>query len=244
MKLIVIFKKILKSLSDNYENGQWGKLIFKVSGLLVVMTCMSTAVVMLVWLIIDNLQMITVTVGVICFLIWLVLGILPKRRQEPEKTGNYLQYDPITLENTYKLIRSGICTIIGEVDEIIKVRKPASYSQMDAPTHYDIVAGVPIYHLLVPKQGEAVDTYVALGILQNAIEQKLNSHALPGINQAVFFYNGQAYPALMVDMVHDLGNFIQIDIAVASENYCKYREQRLYNSINPSSGQNPQDRDF
>lgn len=244
MKFLTILKKIQSSLSDNYEEKQWGKLILKVVGLLLMLACMVTVMVMLVWLIIDNLQEITVTVGVICFLIWLVLGILPKRHQEPENTGNYLQYDPITLENTYKLIRSGICTIIGEVGEIIKVRKPASYSQMDAPTHYDIVAGVPIYHLLVPKQGEAVDTYVALGIIQNAIEQKLNNHALPGISQAVFFYNGQAYPALMADRVEDLGNFIQIDVAVASENYCKYREQRLYNSINPSSGQNPHDRDF
>lgn len=244
MYLIAIIKKIQKSLSDNYENRQWTKFILKVVGLLLMLACMVTAIAMLVWLIIENLQAITVTVGVICFLIWLVLGILPKRHQEPENPSNYLQYDPITLENTYKLIRSGICTIIGEVGEIVKVRKPASYSQMDAPTHYDIVAGVPIYHLLVPKLGEAVDTYVALGILQNAIEQKLNGHALPGINQAVFFYNGQAYPALMVDMVHDLGNFIQIDVAVASESYCRYREQRLYNSINPSSGQNPQDRDF
>ena len=68
--------------------------------------------------------------------------------------------------------------------------------------------------------------------------------ALLLIIMAVFFYNGQAYPAIMVDKVLDCGNMLQIDIAIASEYYCKYREQRIYNSMNSTSIGNMQDYDF
>lgn len=131
-----------------------------------------------------------------------------------------------------------------EVADIVKLRKPASLSQMDAPTHYDVIARVPVYHFLATKLTDDVDLFDLTGILQNTIEQKLNNHELDGIQQTSFFYNGQAYPSLMVDNIRDLGSYVQIDVAIASEHYCRYRENWIYNSISQSGSGRPRDRDF
>ena len=48
----------------------------------------------------------------------------------------------------------------------------------------------------------------------------------------------------MVDKVLDCGNMLQIDIAIASEYYCKYREQRIYNSLNTSNTGIVHDKEF
>ena len=48
----------------------------------------------------------------------------------------------------------------------------------------------------------------------------------------------------MVDNVQDLGNYIQIDIAIASEYYCKYRERRIYNNMNQTGIIKPKDKEF
>ena len=207
------------------------------------------AVLWLLYLTMINLDAIIITIGIICFIVGGILSILPKRKSEPESKDstypdNFLMYDPITLENTYKLIGNNLCMVLGEICDIIKVKKPYNQSQIDAPTHYTTVANVPIYHYLVSKQGGEVDTYMVMGILQNSFEQKLNNYELPGLSQSVFFYNGQAYPALMIDAVQDFGNFIQINMAVASEYYCQYREHRLYQNTISSNNSKPHDKDF
>lgn len=221
----------------------------KILAVIIAMVCTVFALSWLLYLFIINFETIIITAGLICCIIGGIIAILPKKKSAQESkdntaSDNSLKYDPITLENTYKLIRNSLCFILGETYDIIKVRKPASYSQLDSPTHYSIVGNVPIYHYLVSKQGGEVDVYTAMGILQNSFEQKLNNNELPGLSQSVFFYNGQAYPALMVDAVRDLGSFIQVNIAVASEYYCKYRQQRLYKNTISSNDSNFFDNDF
>ena len=49
----------------------------------------------------------------------------------------------------------------------------------------------------------------------------------------------------MVDKVSDIGNFVQVDIAIVSEMYCKYRKQRIYNAMTTGSFNNiSRDKDF
>lgn len=189
------------------------------------------------------IEYIAIGIGGVLAIIWGIYFILSKFKDLFNKKDNTppqpntpttVHYDPVTLENTYKLLRAGLCTVVGEIGELINVRKPASYTQLDAPTNYTIVANAPIYHLLLNKIGTECDTYEVHGILQTVIEQKLNNFAFPGISQSTFFYNSQAYPLIMIDDVKDLGQFIQVDMALANEYYCRYREQKLFKSVNAS----------
>ena len=80
--------------------------------------------------------------------------------------------------------------------------------------------------------------------LQNAIEQRLNNNEVDGITQTAYFYNGQVVPSIMIDNVREMGNYVQIDVAIASDYYCKYRERRIYENMNSSDSANVHDRDF
>lgn len=240
-----IFTTIWDSLKTDYENGKWVILGLKTIALAVVLICVGTVIYIFTYKVLQHLEEIIITIGAAACFFTILFSFLPKKRHTPAPVDTgIMEYDPITLENTYRMLRKNLCTVLGEVGDIVKLRKPASLSQMDAPTHYDVIARVPVYHYLASKLADDVDMFNLMGILQNTIEQKLNNHELDGIQQTTYFYNGQAYPSLMVDNVRDLGNYVQIDVAVASEYYCKYRENRLYNSVSQPGSGRPQDRDF
>ena len=199
----------------------------------------------ILYFIIQNIEDIVVTIGAVaCFfaVIFSYFRKKPKKVEQPD--SSIIEFNPITLETTYCLIRKNLCSIIADVADMIRLRKPATLSQMDSPTHYDILGNAVIYHYLLIKQSDEVDPYTILGVIQNTIEQRLNNGEIDGITQTHFFYRSQVYPSLMVDNVRDLGSYVQIDIAIASEQYLKYRERRIYNNMNQSSSTKSYDRDF
>lgn len=241
--MIELYMKILSSIINDYHDKHWGKLIFKILGSLIVILCMGLLLGNLAILILDNIEGIVVKIGAIACFFMILFSFLP---QKPPVTppDPPMDYDPITLESTYNMIRKNLCSVIGDIADVTRLRKPASLSQMDCPTHYDVVAKAVIYHFLVLKQSGEIDTFSIIGILQNAIEQRLNNNEVEGITQTDYFYNGQVYPSIMVDNVQDLGNYIQIDIAISSEYYCKYRERRIYNNMNQTGIIKPKDKEF
>lgn len=224
---------------------KWGILILKILAILILTVCTGMVIFIIASAIINNLEKIIITIGSVGCITAIFLNFFKKKEPAPALPDNsIIEYDPISLESTYKILRQNLCSVIGDTAEITKLRKPVTLSQMDAPTHFDIVSKCAIYHFLVLKLAEEIDPFTITGILQNAIEQRLNNNEAEGITQTSFFYNGQVYPSIMVDRVQDLGNYIQVDVAIASEYYCKYRERRIYNNMAQSNSGRPQDKYF
>lgn len=245
-----LLEKILLSIQNDYYDKRWLRFFLKLFISLIGLICMSLVLGKIILLIMFNIEAIVVALGSV-FIFFMVLAQFIPKRVEKEKPSVQIQpesspieFDPITLETTYSLIRKNLCSILGDVAEIIRIRKPSTLSQMDSPTHYTIVSNAVIYHYLAVKSADEVDIFNAVGILQNALEQRLNNNEVEGITQTHFLYKSQAYPSLMVDKVNDTGGYIQIDIAIASDSYCRYRERRIYNNMNQNNGIRPVDRDF
>lgn len=242
--MIHLLTKISISLENDYHQKHWVRMSVKILALLIVTICMGILLGKLTFLILENIQNIVVSIGAIACFFMILSSFLPKKQPAVVKDTSIIEYDPITLEATYKIIRKNLCSVLGDIGEITKLRKPATLSQLDPPTHFDITSKAVIYHYLALKQSDEIDPFSIIGILQNAFEQRLNNNEVEGITQTIFFYNGQAYPSIMIDNVQDLGNYVQIDVAIASEFYCKYRERRIYNNINRSGSTKPHDKDF
>ena len=239
------FKKIYDSLIDNYYDKKWGILILKILSILIFTVCTGMVIFILASAIINNIEKIIITIGSLGCITAIFLNFFKKKEPALALPDNsIIEYDPITLESTYKMLRINLCSVVGDIAEIAKLKKPAALTQMDAPKHVDITAQCPIYHFLILKQNQEVDTFTTQGIIQSAIEQRLNNNEMEGITQAAFFYNGQAYPSIMVDNVQDAGSYIQVDLAITSEYYCKYRERRIYNNMAQSTPGRPQDKYF
>ena len=157
--------------------------------------------------------------------------------------NNTMVYNPAFLEDTYSMLLTNICPIIMEKADIMQVQKIKASYELESPIHYT-VKGFVLYHILIGKINENVDTQKVLEILQNAISKKLSNPGFIGIGEAYYLYNGRALPRIMVDNVQDLGNFVQVDIVITDDTYCQYYIQRLQNKISKASTSKPRDRDF
>ncbi len=250
MKLRDDLWKVFDNIDKDISKKKWVRVVAKCSALIGVGVCIGLCVLWLVAFLFNHIDYVIIVVGGIGSIILIIRSALPERPKQKEevvriqKSENVMEYDAIILDNTYKRIREGMFYIIIEIADLIGVKKPASSSQMDAPTHYDIISNVPVYHLLVAKTGSENDVYTVMGLLQNVLEQKLNNNEFNGISQNVTFYNGQAYPSIMIDNVRNLGNMLQIDVVIVSGRYCKYREQRMYNQMNNNLFDNARDDEF
>ena len=247
MKLYKLFEQYVQHCYELYQERKWGKfalhIIFDFIGLVSVSLLLSNIILYIYY----NFEMLAKIVGGIFLLIITVAYMLPKKKAElPAIPEDSPGYDPVFLNETYNLLRRNLVSICAETAEILGLRVPTTPSQIDSPVHFDIISGAAIFHFLCGKQDFAspIDSYEAIGTLQNTLERRLNNNELMGISQAAILHNGVAYPAIMIDNVLDMGRYIQIDIAITNANYLRYRKNSLYNSMNAENYTTPRDRNF
>ena len=138
---MAFFKQLYYSLEDNYYDKRWGILILKILAILVLTVCTGMVIFIVASTIINNLEKIIITIGSVGCITAIFLNFFKKKEPAPALPDNsIIEYDPISLETTYKMLRQNLCSVVGDTAEITKLRKPVTLSQMDAPTHFDIVS--------------------------------------------------------------------------------------------------------
>lgn len=244
MKLLKLYVKYVEYLMNLFYEKHWLKLFLHIFGICIGVFCVSMVLSVAYTFIMDNFNKIATLIGSGILLISLLLYIFPKKEPILEPPNEVLNHDPNILENTYEMVRNHVCTVLNEVGDVVKLRKPATLSQLDAPNHHDIIGNTPIYHYLALKQTNEFDIFNTTGIIQNRINQKLNNQELDGITQTSIFYNGASYPTLMVDNIRDLGQWVQIDMALSTPLYIQHRQRRIYNTLEQNKQLTPRDKDF
>lgn len=247
MKLYKLFEQYVQYCYDLYQEKKWGKFGLHIMFSILGMVCAGILLSQFAVFVVYNFEVLAKVVGGIFLLIIMIAYILPKKKPEPPaQSDNSYGYDPVFLNSTYNLLRGNMISILAETADMLRLRVPSTPSQVEAPVHYDIISGAAIFHFLCGKQDPVVpvDSFEAIGILQNTLERRLNTHELMGISQTTTFYNGMAYPSIMVDNILDSGRYIQIDIAVTNENYLRYRTNRLYSRMDSNNSANPRDKNF
>lgn len=240
-----IFKQIYEFINNLFISKKYIAFSLVLLGIIFALSCSIFAFYMVAVLIFNHFIEIVTVLGTIFLIISGIIGLFSKNSTVSEPEPSIIEHDPIILESTYSLIRRNMAIIVADVSDLIKIKKPATLMQMDAPSHYDVVGNVPIYHYLFYKLEEKADVDVILGILQTTITQRLECNSFDGITQSRFLYESASYPSIMVDNVVDIGNFVQVDIAVVSASYCSYRKKRIYNAMsNGYTNSNIKDRDF
>lgn len=247
MNLWNLWMRYIEYLCKLFNEKKFWKLTLHAFLMLFGLFSLTTVLGGLWYLLTTNWETITTAVGCIVIVALFVLGFFPKKKVVPAlPEATPTGYDPVFLNSTYNLLRTNMISILAEVADMLHLRIPSTPSQIEAPVHYDIANNAAIFHFLCGKQEPSVktDPFEAIGIIQNVLERRLNSHELMGINQTTTFYNGMAYPAIMLDNVQDLGRYIQIDVAITNESYLRYRTNRLYSNMNDGNSSNPYDRNF
>ncbi len=247
MKILEFGLQYIEYLYGLIEEKRWWKFAGHI--LLIIFGALSTGAFLggIISLFLNYGEEIAMMIGGICFIIMAIIGFSSKKKEVPAlPEPAQASYDPVFLNSTYSLLRTNMVSILAETADMLHLRVPSTSSQIEAPVHHDIVSNSAIFHFMCGKQDLSVktDPFEAMGIIQSVLERRLNNHELMGINQTTTFYNGMAYPAIMVDGVQDLGRYVQIDVAITNENYLRYRTERLYNSIDNGNQHKVYDRDF
>lgn len=247
MKIYKLFEQYVQHCYELYQEKKWGKfalnIVFSLIGIVSTSILLSSVALYIYY----NFERLTKIVGGIFLLIITVAYMLPKKKTElPAIPEDSPGYDPVFLNETYNLLRRNLVSIFEETAGILGLRVPTTPSQIDSPVHFDIIGGAAIFHFLCGKQDftSQIDSYEAIGTLQNTLERRLNNNELMGISQTAIFHNGVAYPLIMIDNVLDMGRYIQLDLAITNANYLRYRKNRLYNSMDAGNCTTPHDRNF
>lgn len=247
MKLWELCVRYIEYINELLNEKRWLKLSGHILIILFCTASIGTFLSGIVYLFIINWEEIATVAGTILIVILFILGLFPKKKAVPAlPEATPTGYDPVFLNSTYNLLRTNMVSILAETADMLHLRIPSTPSQIEAPVHHDIISNAAIFHFLCGKQEPSVktDPFEAVGIIQSVLERHLNSHDLMGITQTTTFYNGMAYPAIMVDGVQDLGRYVQIDLAITNESYLRYRTNRLYSNMNDGNSSTPYDRNF
>ncbi|WP_306569136.1 hypothetical protein [Faecalispora jeddahensis] len=138
-------------------------------------------------------------------------------------------------------VRQIIFDVLQDVGRLVNLEPPASLSSLDAPVHFAFQNGTLFFYYAVLKQG-TVDCKKSLALLQDRLQQKALANEL-GLQPTSIVFRGVAYPIIMVDKVTDMGSYIELRIAWASEAYLSQRGSRGNFGGGIPSGRND-DNDF
>ena len=239
-------KNIIGSIAEDFHNGKWILGILEIIILVMAGASIVLVVILICQQVYNNIDYIILAILGFFIVVALWRHFFPPQPQQQVEMpveNNTMVYNPAFLEDTYSMLLTNISPIIMEKADIMQLQRIMASYELECPIHYTI-KGFVLYHILIGKINENVDTQKVLEILQNAISQKLSNSGFIGIGEAYYLYNGRALPRIMIDNVRDLGNFVQVDIVITDEAYCQYYYQRLQNKISNASVSKPRDRDF
>ena len=223
-------EKFFNSIEEDIENKKWLKTIAKAIFAIMLLFCMIICILWLITLIYSYIDYIILAIGGICCLVAFLRSMLSPRqpKQEEKKPENKeVQNDVESCEAEHKLLKANLDNVLEETSEIMKIRKKS----VSAVQHYDIREGAVVHHFSVPRMGDGVDRYDMMRILQGAVNNKLEKYEWLGVSSPKFLYNGQHESSVMVDNIIIYDTDIQIDLAIATEQYFKYRDASKRNSM-------------
>ena len=170
--------------------------------------------------------------------------LLEEKQKQEEIAATEVKKD--LAESNYETVKNILYRILGE--EIFRshgIAALTNLSSLESPKHYIMRQNTLIFFFTVAKAGEVNPSTIS-ELLSNRIRQLCASHSI-GLEPTSFVHSsGRAFDILLVDEVCDFGNFLQIAVTFASEEYCSMRIMRQAQKLDfPfGKGNNKHDDDF
>lgn len=189
--------------------------------------------------------------GLAAFIYWLNTRRKERReirqceeaKQAAAATQVKAQAEARGLETTYQLLRQALYAAINSTCDATRLNRIQSLTSLDCPRHFDSAGNYYLYHFMVTKTPNMVSLPIMQELLQNRIDQMLTAQEVPGIHQIQYLHSsGISYSIIIVDAIHDVGTFLQIDVVTANRHYCEFKESYL--SIRHDNSLSLQDDDF
>jgi|GEM_PF-4285597 len=190
-----------------------------------------------------------ITIFIFCYFVvrWKIderRKLLEEKHRQEEIAATEVKKD--LAESNYETVKNILYRILSE--EIFRshgIAALTNLSSLESPKHYIMRQNTLIFFFTVAKAGEVNPSTIS-ELLSNRIRQLCASHSI-GLEPTSFVHSsGRAFDILLVDEVSDFGNFLQIAVTFASEEYCSMRIMRQAQKFDfPfGMGSNKHDDDF
>lgn len=245
-----LYEKIISSVLAYYEQKKYGLLLVILLEILCILLAIGLLMYRLVFFVRDNYETIVFMLTILGLIIYWINTYRSKRStivkaKKQEIQLKMEQEQKAIAESNYGFVQQIIFQLLCELCSSLGIEKPITLSSIESPTHYYQISDVTYYQFLSNKTHE-VDIVVIKEIMQKRINQKLNAMEFSGITQSCYFYEGVVYPSVLIDKVADMNTYIQFDVVITNEKYCKdlfIRNQLKYQDRKPNNI-NINDKDF
>lgn len=125
-------------------------------------------------------------------------------------------------EVTYAILQKELYVVFGELNEVLKIKRPQSLSEIVIPNSIFQRNNINYYQFCcLQSDNEVLDNVTFKDLLQQRITQRLMAFEVYGLKQSFYVYEGRTYPLIKVIEVENIGINIYITVTIVNEMFCK-----------------------
>lgn len=222
----------IKQLYDNGEYVQLLLILLTGGGIILLSSVLVISITFkVIGFIVEQIEIIAI-VGGILVSIYGKMKVDTKARKELEEIEkaeierSEQLLEKAFCESNYILAREIIYLTLSDCADVIKLVKPTRLSELDLPERNIQKNSYSMSQFIVLKNAD-IDANEIREILQMRLTQKLNALDFTGVTQRCHICDGNVYPLLMIDDVHDFGKYVHIDVIWVNDRYCKLINARM-----------------
>lgn len=227
-----MMKKLFDDLQASWEQRNWKKLVGTIALLGVVAGVLIWLGVKLVSFVAVRFEIIMLIVGGYASLwYWLSTKRADKQKklaeQQAQESEAAEQLKRLRAEKNYAIIAETLFTILLHTSNVLQLHQPDSPQRLHSPGR--ILTGDTFvkYRYQVLKNTPTVDVRLIQEVLQKEIDSRVATKEI-GLSNGSYSYHGNLYSIYQVVAVQEIGNYCNIDLAIADDVVCAYLENCAY----------------
>lgn len=128
------------------------------------------------------------------------------------------------MKQNYRLVHKAMFETLSDVSEILGIKKPDMFSEIEAIEKYYVENDIYYYNFSCLKKHD-IDLPTVKMVLQTRIRQKLEAKEIP-LTPSFYAYESQTLPIMMIHDLYIDGNYLHIKVVLVDALYIKQKEQQ------------------
>lgn len=254
--MIKLAEKIYDYIADNWKKKNYGIPILVILSMLILIFCITVVAYFLVSFLVQNMETVaTFIVGLTVFILLIVesqkerLRKLEEEQAREEAKRQALQEKANikAIEENYKMLSRILVQVLPKVSDVLGLKEISTERDIESPVHHINMGDFYLYQFIIYRKAITMETKLIGEVLQEEINRLIGTGQVYGLQKMThYLYNGQFYSVILIDKVEENVGYLTLSLAIASEEYFKYRQMQSLTTLSNMSTTmtRPYDKDF
>lgn len=198
---------------------------------------------------------VTLLVGIIALILYIIEGRKERLKKLQEEQAKELakrqaiqeKANIKAIEENYKMLSRILFQALTKVSDVLGLKEVATERDLESPVHHISMDDFYLYQFVVYRKNTAMEIGLLQEVLQEEINRIIGTGQVLGLQKMThYLYNGQFYPCVIIHDISENIGYLQISIAIASDEYLRYRQMQSLAILNDNTTSmiRPYDKDF